>query len=180
MPKLNVAHTPENDALDAPLLSALRSTPSPYRLRGKVVSGFGRGSKLLGCPTANLEPCAFAAKLAGVPRGVYMGFAQVGAPGPSNPVYKTVLSLGTNPTFAEADGAGSGETVESYIMHEFGEDFYGQQISLVILAYLRPMDKYEGLDKLIRAIERDVRVGDTALDLPEYCAFKEDAFFKEP
>jgi riboflavin kinase/FMN adenylyltransferase len=104
-----------------------------------------------------------------------MGWAQVGEPGPDNPVYKTVLSLGTNPTFADSNV----ETVESYILHDFSSDFYNQTISLVILAYLRPMDKYEGLDKLIKAIERDVRVGDTALDREEYRKFKEDEFFKK-
>src|SRR5690349_6987689 len=68
---------------------------SAYRLRGKVVAGFKRGSKLLGFPTANLDPCAFKDVLVDVPRGVYCGFASVNG----GPVYQTVLSLGTNPTF---------------------------------------------------------------------------------
>ncbi len=83
---MDVTHTPENDAADAPLLSSLRLLPHPHYLRGAVVQGFGRGSKLLGCATANLDPAAFQDKLEGAPRGVYMGFAQVGEPAPNNPV----------------------------------------------------------------------------------------------
>jgi hypothetical protein len=41
---------------------------------GKVVYGFQRGSKLLGYPTANLDPQAFKKDMAGVPRGVYIGW----------------------------------------------------------------------------------------------------------
>jgi FAD synthase len=173
--KLDVVHTSENDVLDAPLLASLRATPTPYRLRGRVVEGFGRGSKLLGCPTANLDPDAFQTKLHGVPKGVYMGWAQVGEPNGNNPVYKTVLSLGTNPSFADSEH----DTVESYILHEFPSDFYGQTISLLIVAYLRPMDKYEGLEKLIAAISRDVRVGDRALEQEPFKQFQKDEFFSK-
>lgn len=140
-----------------------------------MVSGFGRGSKLLGCPTANLDPTAFQHTLVGVPRGVYMGWVQVGPPSASTPVYKTVLSLGTNTTFADVHN----ETVESYVLHDFPSDFYGQTISIVILAFLRPMHKYDGLAALIKDIERDVRVGDVALDRPEFAHFKNDHFFKQ-
>jgi FAD synthase len=156
-------------------IANLCPTPTPYRLRGKVVAGFGRGSKLLGCPTANLDPAAFVSVLKGAPRGVYIGWAQVGEPSESNAVYKTVLSLGTNPSFPDSIV----ETVESYVLHEFPSDFYGQQLSLIILAYIRPMDKYEGLEPLIRAIGRDVRVGDRALELEQYRGFKDDPFFKQ-
>ena len=146
--------------------------PTPHRLRGAVVEGFGRGSKLLGCPTANLDPASFRGLLTDVPRGVYMGWAQVGGAG--QPVYKTVLSLGTNPSFADSRE----DTVESYLLHDFPGDFYGQQIALVIVAFMRPMEKYNGLGPLIKAIERDVRVGDRALDLDQFRAFKEDDWFK--
>lgn len=145
-----------------------------YRLRGKVVSGFGRGSKLLGCPTANLDPAAFSSIVVGAPRGVYAGFAQVG-PDRSSPVYKTVLSFGTNPSFADSQH----DTVESYILHDFSADFYDQELSLVIVAYMRPMEKYEGMEKLVAAIARDVRVGDVAMEREPFSKFKQDEFFKK-
>ncbi len=171
--KMDVSHTAANDAADASLLASLQLLPHPHRLRGLVVQGFGRGSKLLGCPTANLDPSAFKEKLEGAPRGVYMGWAQVGEPSADNPVYKTVLSLGTNPTFADSEL----DTVESYVLHDFPSDFYGATLSLLIVAYLRPMDRYEGIDKLIAAISKDVRVGDRALEQEPYKAFQTDPFF---
>lgn len=146
---------------------------TPYRLRGRVVNGFGRGSKLLGCPTANLEPEAFQEILQDVKRGVYMGWAKVGEK-EDEPVYKTVLSLGTNPQFSTVQ-----DTVESYILHEFPSDFYGAQLSLIIVGFMRPMEKYSGLDELIRAISRDVRVGDTQLEKEPYAQFKNDPFFQQ-
>ena len=153
------------------LQQSVTATAQPYRLTGKVVNGFGRGSKLLGCPTANLDPAAFKDQLHGVPRGVYMGWAQVGGPG--NTVYKTVLSLGTNPTFETVQ-----ETVESYILHEFPKDFYGETLSLIIVGFMRPMEKYNSLQELIDAISRDVRVGDSMLEKTPYKEFQHDKFFE--
>jgi len=171
MPKLDLTHTPENDAFDQQQ-SVTHITPL-YRLRGRVVSGFGRGSKLLGCPTANLDPRAFEQIVVGAPRGVYAGWAQVGSDR-SAPVYKCVLSLGTNPQFGTKQ-----ETVEAYILHDFGRDFYDEQLSLLICAFMRPSEKYSSIEELIRAISRDVRVGDRALDKEEFKQFQQDAFFRQ-
>jgi riboflavin kinase len=60
-------------------------------LAGNVVKGFGRGSRELGIPTANLEPEALGTTVDAVPAGVYFGWASVGA---STEVYKMVMSLG--------------------------------------------------------------------------------------
>lgn len=126
----------------------------PYLLRGQVVHGFGRGSKLLGCPTANLDPNAFRDVLVGVPRGIYCGWAQVD----SGPVLPSVLSLGYNPTFDTKE-----ETVECYIMHDFPEDFYGHTLTLCICGYLRPSENFSSLEELIRWIARDIRVSEAAI-----------------
>lgn len=167
--KMDLSHTPEHDAFDA--LQAVSAVSSPFRLRGKVVNGFGRGSKLLGCPTANLDPEAFKDALHGVQRGVYMGYASVSG----GPVYKAVLSLGTAPTFGDQVS----ETVEAYILHEFPADFYGEELALIIVGFMRTMEKYTALDELIRAIARDVRVGDTQLEKSPFVEYREDPFFKE-
>jgi len=86
----------------------------PYRLYGPVVSGFKRGSKLLGFPTANLSPESFGSTMKSAPRGVYAGWAQIN----DGPVLKTAISLGYNPTFNNQQ-----ETVEAYILHQFPHDF---------------------------------------------------------
>ena len=45
----------------------------PMLLSGKVTSGFGRGSRQLGFPTANLPPKPLEHMLAQLPKGVYFG-----------------------------------------------------------------------------------------------------------
>ena len=46
---------------------------APMYLSGKVVTGFGRGSRLLGTPTANIDPTDLKKKLHILPKGVYFG-----------------------------------------------------------------------------------------------------------
>ena len=46
---------------------------APIRLAAGVVAGFGRGSKQLGVPTANLCPRELEPELRGLPEGVYCG-----------------------------------------------------------------------------------------------------------
>lgn len=55
-----------------------------------MVEGFGRGSKSLGIPTANLDAEKLEPFLKDLPAGVYCGFARVG----DSPVYPTCLSIG--------------------------------------------------------------------------------------
>lgn len=46
---------------------------APILLEGEVVAGFGRGSRQLGVPTANLAPEPLREQLAALPVGVYFG-----------------------------------------------------------------------------------------------------------
>lgn len=47
---------------------------APIFVEEEVVTGFGRGSKQMGVPTANLQPEElFAGPLDGLPLGVYIG-----------------------------------------------------------------------------------------------------------
>ena len=64
-------------------------------MRGPVATGYGRGGKKLGVPTANLPGPQFRDALAPVPAGVYFGWAAVdgGAPVPA------VVNVGYSPTF---------------------------------------------------------------------------------
>ncbi|KAI0169222.1 riboflavin kinase [Hypoxylon sp. FL1284] len=55
--------------------------PYPLRMEGAVISGFGRGSKELGIPTANLPVDAAAAPwIADARSGVYFGYASLALP----------------------------------------------------------------------------------------------------
>lgn len=54
---------------------------APIFAREIVVSGFGRGSKQMGVPTANLKPEAlFSGPLKELPLGVYFGFVSLISP----------------------------------------------------------------------------------------------------
>ena len=46
----------------------------PLLLEGKVVAGFGRGSRKMGVPTANIAPEPLADKIQDLPLGVYFGY----------------------------------------------------------------------------------------------------------
>ncbi len=69
-----------------------RLLDSPLLLSGEVVKGFGRGSKELGIPTANLPVEALGNALDEIPAGVYYGWASVGSHD-SEPC-KMVMSIG--------------------------------------------------------------------------------------
>ena len=64
-------------------------------LRGPVANGFGRGSKKLGIPTANLPCSLFQDALSELPCGVYVGWAAI-----RGSVHKAVCNIGFSPTFA--------------------------------------------------------------------------------
>lgn len=67
----------------------------PHYAAGEVIKGFGRGSRELGIPTANY-PFEIVQQLPeAYNQGVYYGWAQVN----DGPVYKMVMSIGTNPYY---------------------------------------------------------------------------------
>ena len=66
-------------------------------VRGTVVHGFGRGSKQLGFPTANLNSIDAKAFASDYPTGIYAGWAKVSG-GPDSRVYPAAISVGWNPT----------------------------------------------------------------------------------
>ncbi|WP_051133204.1 bifunctional riboflavin kinase/FAD synthetase [Nocardia paucivorans] len=132
--------------------AAAEALGRPHRVEGVVVRGDGRG-RTLGYPTANIAPPMHAAVPAD---GVYAGWFTVLDPGP---VIGTVtpgepamaaISVGTNPTFS-----GRARTVEAYVLD--GEaDLYGQHVAVDFVERLRGMEKFDSLDELIRAMDRDV------------------------
>lgn len=69
-------------------------SPFPIRLNGLVEKGFGRGSKDLGCPTANIP--SQLSSTPGLERdGVYYGWAKL----KSSDVLGMVMSVGYNPFY---------------------------------------------------------------------------------
>jgi len=143
-----------------------------------VQHGFGRGSKDLGCPTANLPDESITHMASIAKPGVYYGYARV-YPANGEPlaakdlvVLPMVMSLGWNPFYKNER-----MTAEIHIMHEFESDFYGHKLKTLVLGYIRPEFDYVSREALIDDIETDKRVALTSLARPDYDAYTSDPFF---
>ncbi|KAJ6709305.1 RIBOFLAVIN KINASE/FMN ADENYLYLTRANSFERASE [Salix koriyanagi] len=143
----------------------------PWHIGGPVVKGFGRGSKVLGIPTANLSTKGYSALLSEHPSGVYFGWAGLSSQG----LYKMVMSIGWNPYFNNTE-----KTIEPWLLHEFDGDFYGEELRLVIVGYIRPEANFSSLESLIAKIHEDRRIAERALDIPMYSQYRDDPYLKVP
>ncbi|EJD53861.1 riboflavin kinase [Auricularia subglabra TFB-10046 SS5] len=155
--------------------------PFPIRMHGPVQHGFGRGSKDLGFPTANLPDDALHPLASVAKTGIYYGFAQI-APrkGEANTltegdyeVFPMVMSLGFNPFYDNKK-----LTAEIHILHEYPCDFYDHDIKTIVLGYIRPELDYISREALIEDIRTDIRVGMRSLERPAYKAYANDSLFK--
>jgi len=143
--------------------------PYPLQMEGKVVSGFGRGSKELGIPTANLPvDDADTPWIAATPSGVYFGWASLALPAdhadrPAGAgrftVHPMVMSIGYNPFYKNTV-----RSAEVHVLHKFASDFYGVEMRLLILGFIRTEKDYAGLDALIADINFDCDVARKSLD----------------
>lgn len=156
--------------------------PFPIRLSGPVIKGYGRGSKDLGIPTANIPADDLAEKFPDLQTGVYYGVVALdpmkfshrnGAAGQTEDTVKPVLlpaalSIGYNPYYKNTV-----RSVEIHIMPPLTDpsptavpqpkfnrlpDFYGTKLNLLILGYIRPEYDYISLEALIEDIRIDCEV----------------------
>ena len=112
----------------------------PYRIRGLVIQGAGRGRQL-GYPTANLQPD----RLLVPAEGIYAGRAWVG-----QEAWPAAISLGANPTFDETE-----RKIEAFLIH-FQGNLYGQVVELEFLARLRPVRRFPEIKALLEQMAQDV------------------------
>jgi riboflavin kinase/FMN adenylyltransferase len=112
----------------------------PYRIRGMVTHGAGRGAKI-GFPTANVSAID---TLLPAP-GVYAGRATAGTL--SRPA---AINIGPNPTFGE-----QGLKVEAHLL-DFHGPLYGEPIEVDFLARLRDIQKFSSIGELQEQLARDV------------------------
>ncbi len=113
---------------------------APYRIRGLVTHGAGRGAKI-GFPTANL---------AGIDtllpaQGVYAGRAWL-----NDASYPAALNLGPSPTFGDATNR-----VEVHVIG-LDDPLYGQPMEVDFLARLRDIRPFESPAALAQQLARDV------------------------
>ena len=145
------------------------------RLAGPVVRGFGRGSKMLGIPTANLCTDALGPAVAHAAcTGIYICWASVGgaaADGTPPAVHKAVMSIGLNPFFKDTK-----KTCEPWILHDFGHDFYDQPLRLVVAGYIRPEADFSTLEALVAQIHGDADIARAALEQEPFATMRHDPF----
>ena len=122
----------------------------PYRLKGIVVHGEGRG-RTVGMPTANL---AVSPGQALPPFGVYA--SRVLAQGRE---YAGVTNVGLRPTLTD----GQTPTVETFLLG-FSGDLYGREITVILCAFLRPTRKMGSLREVEAQVEKDVQAARRILD----------------
>jgi riboflavin kinase/FMN adenylyltransferase len=120
---------------------ATRLLSRPYRIRGRVVHGQGRGNKL-GFPTANIGRVDTLLPS----EGIYVGQAWI-----DGSCYATAMSLGSNPTFDESE-----KKVEAFLLDYHG-DLYGRPIEIDFLARLRDIKRFDSADQLIDQMALDVQ-----------------------
>lgn len=113
---------------------------APYRIRGMVTHGAGRGSKI-GYPTANLS--AVDTILPAL--GVYAGRARLG-----DDSHTAAISLGPSPTF--------GDDIVRVEIHliDYHESIYGQPMEVDFLARLRDIRPFDSVAALVEQLRRDV------------------------
>lgn len=140
-------------------------------VKSRVISGFGRGSRELGCPTANIADID---KL-DIPTGIYCGLGQViirqqseiqEQPGQHESYVEVVEQLpydsgvigwvgshGFNPHYGNKE-----KSLEVHLLNNFKFDFYGAEIRVLICKKMRDEEKYDSLDELKKAIENDIQM----------------------
>ncbi|XP_065841675.1 riboflavin kinase-like [Oscarella lobularis] len=143
----------------------------PLYVRGIVVKGFGRGSRELGIPTANLDAGAVDSLPEDFKNGIYFGWASVDR----GDVHKMVMSVGYNPQYKNKR-----RSMEAHLLHEFADDFYGAELSVVVVGYLRDEKSFPSLDALIQAIHGDISEARITLDrVDKYRRLNMSPFFDE-
>ncbi|GAB2535026.1 bifunctional riboflavin kinase/FAD synthetase [Rufibacter soli] len=121
--------------------TATRYLGRPYSITGTVVQGKQLG-RTIGFPTANIE---VSEKTKLVPaHGVYAVKVKT-----SQGDYKGMLNIGTRPTVD-----GTHQTIEVHLFN-FQADLYGQEITVSFMAYLRPEQKFSGVEALTLQLRQD-------------------------
>lgn len=134
---------------------------SALLLRGKVTTGYGRGSKKLGVPTANLphfhEDLITSTDLN---NGVYFGWGCIEKE--SETIVPIVANIGRSPTFVGNENSINiveahliGRTPTSKIKDNTG-DFYNEYLRVCLIGFLRDEKKFPSFDALVKQIHDDI------------------------
>jgi riboflavin kinase/FMN adenylyltransferase len=109
-----------------------------HRIDGQVIGGEQRG-RVLGYPTANMS-------IEGL--GVYAVLVEV-RDGPHRGSYHGAASIGVRPMFGE-----NTPNIETFLF-DFTGDLYGATLSVGLVDYLRPEEKFDSLEALVTQMDAD-------------------------
>ena len=123
-----------------------------YQISGSVITGANRGGRLLGFPTANLEPTDEL-----IPkRGVYAVTVIM-----DDKTYNGVTNIGYNPTFGD-----NTLSVETHLL-DFSKDIVGENIRINFIQRLRDEKTFGSVNELTQQIDRDIQRAREILKLRE-------------
>ena len=120
-----------------------------YGFMGRVVKGAGRG-KIIGFPTANLEPVNPHKLMPG--NGVYAVKVKL-----SGSEHSGMMNIGTRPTFE-----GSPRTLEVHLF-DFSQNIYDERCEVRFIARLRAERKFDSVEALQEQLQRDKKMSLQAL-----------------
>ena len=115
-----------------------------YSLYGKVVKGRQVGRKL-GFPTANV---LFPEDKSPIKYGVYHTYAYI-----DGKRYDGITNYGDRPTFGLCD-----EVLTETYFDKFEGDLYGKYIEIRFVRYLRPIEKFDGIERLKQRLTKDLEI----------------------
>ena len=121
--------------------TAAKLLTRPYRIRGMVTHGAGRGGKL-GFPTANVD--AIDTLLPA--QGVYAAIAHR-----TGDSHLAAVNIGPNPTFGE-----HALKVEVHLL-DFNRSIYGEPLEVDFLARLRGVQPFNSVEELLEQLSKDVQ-----------------------
>ena len=120
----------------------------PWFVSGPVIHGEKRGREL-GYPTANLrlDPAC------GLKHGIYAVRVGLGA----GRRYGGVASFGRRPTFD------NGAPLLEAFLFDFSGDLYGQEVDIAFIGWIRPEQRFDSAEALVRRMDEDARLARVAL-----------------
>jgi len=113
-----------------------------FEVQGTVVKGHNRGGRLLGFPTANLNPHGELLPK----KGVYAVKLVI-----DDAFYNGVTNVGYNPTFGD-----TGLTVETHVL-DYSGDLLGKTIKVHFIKRLRDEKTFKSLEELSDQIAQDIK-----------------------
>ena len=123
---------------------AARWLGQPWSIDGCVSKGDQRG-RTIGFPTANIELDDFTRPAF----GVYAVHAKIVDSGVTSQVIKGVANIGLRPTVGTL-----APRLEAHLF-DFNDDLYGKWLDVSLLHFIRPEQKFDGIDALKQQIARD-------------------------